>query len=66
MNPTEKMDFIQSHLYLADEGLINEFYEMLCKDTALKCKLESRAIKAENDIQTGNLFSREELEKRIF
>ena len=64
MNVVEKRDFIHSHLHLAKENTINEFYEKLRKEDVLKAKLESRARKSEDDIQSGRLFSREEVEKR--
>lgn len=64
MNIVEKRDFIHSHLHRANERTINEFYEKLRKEEVLKEKLESRAMKAEKDIQLGNVFSREEIEQR--
>ena len=64
MNVIEKRDFIHSHLHRANEGTINEFYEKLRNEEVLKAKLDSRAQKAENDIRLGNVFSREEIEKR--
>jgi septin family protein len=64
MNVVEKRDFIHSHLHRADDNTINEFYEKLRKEEVLKSKLESRALKSENDIQTGKVFSRAEIEQR--
>ncbi len=64
MKAVEKRDFIHSHLHRANERTINEFYEKLRKEEVLKEKLESRAIKAEKDIQMGRVFSREEIEER--
>jgi hypothetical protein len=64
MNVVEKRDFIHSHLHRADDNTINEFYEKLRKDEVLKAKLESRALKSENDIQTRKFFSRTEVEQR--
>ena len=64
MNLVEKRDFIHSHLHQVDESLINEFYEMLRKEEVLKTKLITRAQKSENDIQSGKVFSRTEIEKR--
>ncbi len=64
MNVIEKRDFIHSHLHRANEKTINEFYEKLRKEEILKAKLESRAIKSENDIQSGKVFSRAEVEQR--
>jgi hypothetical protein len=64
MNVVEKRDFIHSYLHRADDNTINEFYEKLRKEKVLKSKLESRALKSENDIQTGKVFSRAEIEQR--
>lgn len=64
MNLIEKRDFIHSRLHQADESLINEFYEMLRKEEILKAKLITRALKSENDIQSGKIFSRTEIEQR--
>ena len=64
MNVIEKRDFIHSHLHRADDNTINEFYEKLRKEEVLKSKLESRALKSENDIRTGKFFSRAEIEQR--
>ena len=64
MNVIEKRDFIHSHLHRADEKTINEFYEKLRKADVLKEKLEGRARKSEEDIHSGRVFSRNEIEKR--
>lgn len=64
MNVVEKRDFIHSHLHLADEVLINEFYEMLRKEEVLKAKLEDRAKRSEDDIRLGKLLSRAEVEEQ--
>lgn len=64
MNILEKRDFIHSNLQFADEKTIDEFYEKLRKDEVLRAKLESRAGKAENDIHTGRIFSRTDIEQR--
>ena len=64
MNAVEKRDFIHSHLHIANEGTLDEFYEKLRKEEVLKIKLESRARKSESDIQLGRVFSRVEIEKR--
>jgi hypothetical protein len=64
MNIIEKRDFIYSHLHQADESVINEFYETLRKEEVLRAKLLSRAEKSENNIRTGKLFSRAEIEQR--
>jgi hypothetical protein len=39
MNAIEKRDFIHSHLHIADERTLDEFYERLRKDAQLKIKL---------------------------
>jgi len=62
MNLVEKRNFIHSRLHQVDENLIDEFYEMLRKEEILKTKLISRAMKSENDIQEGKVFSRTEIE----
>jgi hypothetical protein len=64
MNVVEKRDFIHSHLHRADERTINEFYEKLRKANVLKERLESRARKSEDDIRSGRVLSRAEIEQR--
>ncbi len=64
MNVVEKRDFIHSHLLQADDSLINQFYETLRKEKVLKEKLVSRAQKSEDDIRTGKVFSREDIERK--
>ncbi|HKM92901.1 MAG TPA: hypothetical protein VJY41_04530 [Prolixibacteraceae bacterium] len=61
MNVIEKRDFIHSYLHRANEDTIHEFYEKLRKEEVLILKLESRAHKAEADIRSGKVFSREEI-----
>ena len=39
--------------------------EMLRKENVLKAKLISRALKSENDIKEGKVFSQTEIEQRI-
>ena len=65
MNLIEKKDYIHSRLHEADESLINEFYEMLRNEEVLKAKLISRALKSENDIKEGRIYSRTEIEEKI-
>lgn len=65
MNIVEKREFIQSRLHQVDERLIDEVYEMLRKAEVLKAKLISRALKSENDIKEGKVFSQSEIEQRI-
>lgn len=64
MNLVEKRDFIHSYLHRANENTINEFYEKLRKEEVLKAKLVNRARKSEDDIQSGLVFSRAEIERR--
>lgn len=63
MNLLEKRDFIKNQLHLANESTINEFYAKLLDEEVLKAKLEKRAIKSEQDIQSGRVFSRAEVEQ---
>jgi hypothetical protein len=65
MTLIEKRNFIQNHLHLAREQTINEFYEQLRKEEALKAKLETRALKSEKEIQSGRFFSQKEIEQKI-
>jgi hypothetical protein len=64
MKAVEKRDFIHSHLHNADESIINEFYEILRKEEALREKLTKRAEKSEKDILTGKVFTRSDIEQR--
>ena len=64
MNTIEKRDFIHSHLHNADESIINEVYEILHKEEALKSKLTLRAEKSEKDILSGKVYTRSEIEQR--
>ncbi len=61
MNVTEKREFIHNYLRRADEGTINEFYEKLRQEEVMKQKLENRALKSENDIIAGNVYTRAEV-----
>ena len=65
MNLIDKRDFIHSHLHQADDSLIDEFYKMLCKEEVLKTKLISRALKSENDILEGRIYSQTEIKDKI-
>jgi hypothetical protein len=68
MNIIEKRDYIHNHLYKADEQVVNELFEKLSsvinEESVLKSKLTYRARKAEEDILSGKVFTREEIEKR--
>jgi hypothetical protein len=63
MNVIEKRDFIHSCLHRANESTINEFYEKLRQEEVLRKKLESRARKSEEDIHSGNVFTRADIEQ---
>ncbi len=63
MKLTDKRDFIKTHLHLANDTVINEFYNKLRSEEVLKAKLEIRALKSEADIQSGQVFSRTEIEQ---
>jgi len=65
MNVLEKRDFIHSHLHNADERMIDEFYNVLRQREALKAKLETRALKSEADINSGKVYSREEMDEKL-
>ena len=65
MNALEKRDFIHSHLHQANDAVIDQFYEILRKEDVLRSKLESRALKSEEDIKSGKVFSRAEIEQRM-
>jgi hypothetical protein len=68
MNIIEKRDYIHNHLSQADEQIIDELFEKLHsvfeKESVLKAKLARRAKNSEENIRTGKLFSREDIEKR--
>jgi U3 small nucleolar RNA-associated protein 14 len=64
MNVVEKRDFIHSYLHRASENTINEFYEKLRKEEVLQAKLVNRAQRSEDDIKSGRVFSRSDIEKR--
>lgn len=64
MNVIEKRDFIHSCLHRANESTINEFYEKLRQEEILRKKLESRARKSEEDIHSGNVLTRADIEQR--
>ena len=64
MNLIEKRNYIHDRIKQMDESLINEFYEILHKKDVLKAKLISRALRSEDDIKSGKIFSRNEIEQR--
>ena len=65
MNSIEKREYIHSHLHQLDDSIVDEFYERLRNNSVLKEKLISRAMKSEEDIESGNTLTREELENAI-
>ena len=65
MKSIEKREYIHSHLHQLDDNTVDEFYEKLRKTNVLKEKLISRAKKSEKDIESGNVLTREELERAI-
>ncbi|TNF43676.1 MAG: hypothetical protein EP310_04310 [Bacteroidetes bacterium] len=62
MNLIEKRNYIHDRLKQMDESLINEFYEILHKKDVLKTKLINRALRSEDDIKSGKVFSRNEID----
>lgn len=64
MNIAEKKNYIQNKLKDADEGLVDQFYEILRKEEILRTKLTARAKQAEEDIRLGNVYSKEEVIKK--
>ncbi|HYX08319.1 MAG TPA: hypothetical protein VE912_16425 [Bacteroidales bacterium] len=68
MNIIEKRDYIHNHLSQANEQVIDEMFEKLksavAKELTLQGKLISRAKQAEEDIRSGNVYSREEIEQK--
>ena len=62
MNVVEKTEY--SHLREVDESLNDQFYETQRKEEVLKTKLSGRAEQSENDIQSGKIFSRTDVEQR--
>lgn len=65
MNTFEKLDFIQSHLYLADVNTIDLFFQTLQNEEVLKSKLLSRASKSEEYIRNGKVYNRTDVENRL-
>ncbi|MGM0581251.1 MAG: hypothetical protein ACQETL_11260 [Bacteroidota bacterium] len=67
---SRKLQFIQGILTVNDESIIEKL-ESVLKDEqqksepALKEKLTSRALKANEDIKSGKVYNREEAEKEI-
>ncbi len=67
---SRKLQFIQGILTVNDEKIIEKLESVLKdeqqkSDPALKEKLTSRALKANEDIKSGKVYNREEAEKEI-
>lgn len=67
---TRKLNFIQEILAVSNEKIMDKLESLLKKeqqnlDPALKEKLTSRALKANEDIDTGNVYSRKEAEEKL-
>jgi hypothetical protein len=67
---TRKLRFIEDILAISNEKIIEKL-ELVLKneqqqlDPVLKKKLTSRALKANEDIDSGRVYSREEAEAKI-
>ncbi len=68
-NIIEKRDFIHNHLWELEESVVNDLYgkidNAISSKSMLKEEMLARAIKAEDDIRTGRLFSHGEARMRI-
>lgn len=67
---TRKLNFIQEILAVSNEKILDKLESLLRKeqqdlDPVLKEKLTSRALKANEDITTGNVYSRKEAEEKL-
>jgi hypothetical protein len=67
---TRKLHFIEDILAISNEKIIEKLESVLKKeqqelDPVLKEKLTSRALKANEDIRSGRVYSREEAEAKI-
>ena len=67
---TRKLNFIEEILAISNESIIQKLESVLRKeqnklDPILKEKLTSRAMKANEDIKTGRVYSREEAEAKL-
>lgn len=67
---TRKLHFIEEILAISNEEIIKKLESVLKKeqqelDPALKEKLTSRALKAEQDIKEGRVMNREEMEEKL-
>jgi hypothetical protein len=64
MNLVEKRDFIHSRLHQADENLIDQIYELLCKEENLNAQRMERGHLSEKDLKVGKGFSRAERDRK--
>ncbi len=67
---TRKLNFIQEVLALNNEKVIDKLESLLRKeqrnlDPILKEKLTSRALRANEDIKNGNVYTRAEAELKM-
>ncbi|WP_420582573.1 hypothetical protein [Reichenbachiella sp.] len=67
---TKKLHFIQEVLSLNNEIIIDKLNSLLKKEQeklnpVLKDKLTSRSLKANQDIEEGKVYSREEAEGKL-
>ena len=67
---TRKLNFIQEILAVSNEKILDKLESLFRKeqqdlDPVLKEKLTSRALKANEDITTGNVYSRKEAEEKL-
>jgi CHASE3 domain sensor protein len=67
---TRKLHFIEEILSISNDKIIERLESVLKEeqqklDPVLKEKLTSRALKANEDIKAGRVYSREEAEKTI-
>ncbi|WP_424961467.1 hypothetical protein [Ekhidna sp.] len=66
---SKKLHFIEEVLAISNEELIDKLESLLKKeqklDPTLKEKLTARALKAEEDINAGRVFTREEAEVKL-
>ncbi|MEQ9300325.1 MAG: hypothetical protein RIF33_17260 [Cyclobacteriaceae bacterium] len=67
---TRKLHFIEELLAISNEKVMEELESVLQReqqalDPVLKDKLTSRALKSNEDIKAGRVYSREEAEVKI-
>jgi hypothetical protein len=67
---TRKLHFIEELLAISNEKVMEELESVLQReqqtlDPVLKDKLTSRALKSNQDIKAGRVYSREEAEAKI-